>query len=185
MTEVGHGSNVQGVRTTATYDPETQEFILNTPDDLAAKFWIGNLAKTATIGVVIAQLIVGNKNCGVHLFLAKLRDKETHTPCPGIVIGDCGPKAGMHGIDNGICWFQNYRIPRENMLNRVSNVSPEGNFTSIVASKSKRFGMQMSGLSSGRVGLSVCGATLMNDAVVTAIRYGSVRQQFNIQDKSR
>lgn len=75
MTEVGHGSNVQGVRTTATYDPKTQEFVLNTPDDLAAKFWIGNLGKTATIGVVIAQLINENKNCGVHLFLAKLRDK--------------------------------------------------------------------------------------------------------------
>ena len=43
MTEVGHGSNTKRVRTTATYDPKTQEFIINTPDFEAAKCWAGNL----------------------------------------------------------------------------------------------------------------------------------------------
>ena len=31
MTERGHGSDVQSLETTATYDPETQEFIINSP----------------------------------------------------------------------------------------------------------------------------------------------------------
>ena len=158
MTEIGHGSNVQGVATTATYDKDTQEFVLNTPNDLAAKFWIGNLGKTATLGVVIAQLIVEGKNHGVHLFLAPLRDRDTHETYPGIVIGDCGPKAGMHGIDNGVAWFKDYRIPREYFLNRISNVTPDGVFSSIERSKSKRFGMHMSALSSGRIGLSYSAA---------------------------
>lgn len=105
MTEVGHGSNVQGVMTTATYEPETQEFVLNTPNDLAAKFWIGNLAKTATFGVAVAQLICQGRNQGVHLFAVPLRDRVTHNIYPGLIIGDCGPKIGMHGIDNGMCWF--------------------------------------------------------------------------------
>lgn len=95
MTEVGHGSNVRGILTTATYDQEAKEFILNTPSKEGMKFWIGGAGKTATICVVFAQLVVNGKNEGPHSFIVPLRCKKTHMPLPGITVGDCGHKAGF------------------------------------------------------------------------------------------
>lgn len=42
---MAHGSNTKQMRTTATYDKNTQEFVIHTPDFEAAKCWVGNLGK--------------------------------------------------------------------------------------------------------------------------------------------
>lgn len=58
MTEMGHGSNVGGVETTAIFDSETRQFVLNMPTATATKMWPGGLAHTANMCIIFARLIV-------------------------------------------------------------------------------------------------------------------------------
>jgi acyl-CoA oxidase len=67
QTELGHGSNVRGLRTTAHYDKATKEFVLNTPTLAATKWWPSSMA-TATHAVVYAQLLIDGHEYGVHVF---------------------------------------------------------------------------------------------------------------------
>ena len=48
---------VRGIETVTTYDPSTQEFIIDTPCESAQKYWIGSAAKVIPIfNVVILHL---------------------------------------------------------------------------------------------------------------------------------
>ena len=94
LTELGHGSNARAIETTAVYDHKTKEFVLNTPNEGAQKFWIGNFACHGNHAVVFAQLHVDGVHHGVHAFVFRIRD-EKGAPLPGVRIGDCGVKIGM------------------------------------------------------------------------------------------
>lgn len=120
LTEIAHGSNVQGCITKATYDEESQEFIINTPMERGMKFWIGNAAHTANMCVVFANMIVKGKDYGIHVFLVPIRDTHTNSTLPGVVIGDCGEKLGLISVDNGFILFRNVRVPRDNLLDKVT-----------------------------------------------------------------
>ena len=78
QTELGHGSNVNGIMTTATLDKTTDEFVLHTPSIAAAKFWPGELGVFATHGVVCARLIIDGEDYGIQFFFVQLRSLETH-----------------------------------------------------------------------------------------------------------
>jgi len=41
QTELGHGTYVRGLETTATYDKNTQEFVINSPTLSSIKYWPG------------------------------------------------------------------------------------------------------------------------------------------------
>ncbi|ETK89529.1 hypothetical protein L915_06410, partial [Phytophthora nicotianae] len=110
QTELGHGSNVRGLETTATYIPATDEFEIHSPTLTSMKWWPGALARTANFGVVYARLLLGGKDYGVHNFMVQLRDLETHDAMPGVTLGDVGPKIGFNNVDNGYCSFNRVRI---------------------------------------------------------------------------
>jgi acyl-CoA oxidase len=94
QTELGHGSNVRRLETTSTFVAESDEFELLTPTLTATKWWSGTLGKTATHAIVMAQLVVGQKQLGVHGFIVQVRSTHDHSPMPGVTIGDIGPKVG-------------------------------------------------------------------------------------------
>ena len=61
-------------------------------------------------------------------------------PMPGLTVGDIGEKIGLDGIDNGFLIFHNYRVPRENLLDKMGDVTPDGKFVTSVKDPSRRFG---------------------------------------------
>ena len=175
MTETGHGSNVQALGTTATYEPETGEFVIHTPHEDARKDYIGNAARDGRMAVVFAQLA----DHGVHAFLVPLRDDDGE-PLPGIRIEDCGPKLGLDGVDNGRIWFDAVRVPRENLLNRYADVAPDGTYTSPIENPTKRFFTMLGTLIQGRISVSGASISATKVALTIAIRRGLTRRQFGL-----
>jgi len=182
MTEWGHGSNVRELETTARYDPETEEFEINTPHDRARKEWIGNAAAHGRMATVFAQLHTDGEQHGVHAFLVPIRD-ENGSPKPRVRIDDCGEKMGLNGVDNGRLWFDEVRVPRENMLDRFATVAPDGTYDSPIPSPGKRFFTMLSTLVGGRVSVARSGLSAAKSGLTIAVRYGNRRRQFGPKDE--
>ncbi len=96
------------------------------------KFWIGGAGSTANMAVIWAQLYIGDKCHGVHAYIVPIRDAQNHKLLPGVLIGDCGPKNGLNGIDNGFIILDKVRIPKLYQLDRISGVDDNGKFRTVV-----------------------------------------------------
>ncbi|XP_036902383.1 peroxisomal acyl-coenzyme A oxidase 3 isoform X2 [Sturnira hondurensis] len=183
LTELSHGSNIKAIRTTAHYDPATEEFILHSPDFEAAKFWVGNMGKTATHAVVFAQLYTPGGQChGLFPFVVQIRDPKTLLPMPGVMVGDMGRKIGQNGLDNGFAMFHKVRIPRQNLLNRTGDVTPEGTYVTHFKDDRQRSAASLGILSTGRACIMSISVTNLKLAVCIALRFSATRRQFGPTD---
>ncbi|BBU22192.1 acyl-CoA oxidase [Mycobacterium xenopi] len=185
MTETGHGSDVQSLETTATYDAATQEFVIDSPTPTARKDYIGGAAETATVAAVFAQLITEHDgapvNHGVHCFLVPIRDAEGND-LPGVTTSDCDYKGGLPGVDNGRIVFDQVRIPRENLLNRYGDVAPDGTYSSPIENPNRRFFTMLDTLVRGRITVGGSAAAAARVALDIATRYALQRKQFSAPD---
>lgn len=176
MTETGHGSNVRELKTTATYDKSTDEIIIHTPTENDGKEYIGN-ALHGQMASVFAQLNVDGKEHGVHTILVPMKDEDGNL-MPGVRVEDCGYKLGLNGVDNGRIWFNQVRVPRENLLNRFGDIDENGNYTSDIENPSKRFFTMLGTLVGGRVSVPRAGLSATKSGLAIAIKYALKRRQF-------
>lgn len=176
QTEMGHGTHLRGLETTATYDPATQEFVLNSPTVSSIKWWPGGLGKTSNHAIVLAQLYTLGNCHGLHAFIVPIRDMNTHLPLPGIVVGDIGPKFGFNEVDNGFLKLENVRIPRENMLMKYAKVEPDGTYVKPPSTKLTYGTMVFI-----RSMIVAESARALAKSSTIAIRYSAVRHQSEIR----
>ncbi|KAJ1394064.1 Acyl-coenzyme A oxidase, N-terminal [Sesbania bispinosa] len=187
QTELGHGSNVQGLETTATFDPKTDEFVIHSPTLTSSKWWPGGLGKVSTHAVVYARLITDGQDYGVHGFIVQLRSLDDHLPLPGITVGDIGMKFGngaYNTMDNGVLRFDHVRIPRNQMLMSESSVGrwivegftgyKEGKYVQSNVPRQLVYGTMVY----VRQTIVSDASTALSRAVCIATRYSAVRRQF-------
>ena len=173
QTELGHGSAVRKIATTAHFDQNSDEFIINSPDLNSTKWWPGGLGKTCTHAVVYAQLIIHDKNFGVHPFMVQIRSLETHKTLEGIKLGDIGPKLGYNSMDNGYAAFKHVRIPRSWMLNGFASVSRNGKYSKSKGSEKIAYGI----MTSVRARIVSNSSYVLARALTISLRYSCVRVQ--------
>ena len=189
MTETGHGSDVQSLETTATYDRDTDEIVIHSPTPTARKDYIGGAAETATMAAVFAQLITAGpgdepESHGVHCILVPIRDEQGNN-MPGVTTSDCDYKGGLPGVDNGRIVFDHVRVPRDNLLNKYGDVARDGSYSSPIDNPSRRFFTMLGTLIRGRVTVGGSAAAAARVALDIAVRYALERRQFKDPDTDR
>ena len=177
MTETGHGSNVRDLETTATYEASSDEIVVTTPKNAAAKDWIGNAACHGQMATVFARLIVGGVDQGVHALLVPIRDQAGHV-LAGVRIEDRGLKEGLNGVDNGRIWFKDVRVPRTNLLDRFASIDEAGVYTSPIPSSARRFFTMLRTLVAGRVSIASASVSAAKVGLTIAVRHADRRRQF-------
>lgn len=184
QTELGHGSNVRGIECEARWNHQTKDFIIHSPTLTASKWWNGALGRTANHAIVVAQLMIPDKESGKyksygpHQFIVQIRDMKTNKPLEGIVIGDIGPKYGYTAMDNGYMLFKNYRVPHAALLSRYSGIDSEaGTFI-----KPKNQALVYGSLTFVRAQIIQHARLVLARACTISLRYTAVRRQFADRD---
>ncbi|MEU1240789.1 acyl-CoA dehydrogenase [Micromonospora parva] len=124
MTEIGRGNSNSAVRTEAVFDPDTGDFVLNTPDMGAVKFPPGVAADAVPrLAVVSAQLKIAGQSRGLFFFLVPIRDEAG--PRPGVRITPQRPTP-LLPLDAALVSFDRVRLPFRYWLRDGATIAADG-----------------------------------------------------------
>ncbi|MFF2808374.1 acyl-CoA dehydrogenase [Streptomyces sp. NPDC058000] len=125
VTEVGDAGSHLGIRTTARFDPDTREFVLDTPVLGAAKFSSVGGSGVPQSAAVCARLVVDGTARGVFSFVVELTDAAG--PRPGVTVS---PSIGMPSLplDYALVRFDGVRVPYVQWLRDRAHIDADGTF---------------------------------------------------------
>ncbi len=117
MTEPQAGSDTSNIQTTAEFDPETNEWILN-----GEKIFVtsGSLAGKESHGIIVVWATLDRT-----LGRKGMRPFVVESGTPGMSITKLEDKLGIRASDTASVFFQDCRIPYDNILGSAELVKPD------------------------------------------------------------
>ena len=149
LTEPNAGSDAGSVQTTAIYDPETNEYVLN-----GGKCFISGGSR-ASVLVIFALTDPSKGLRGMSALIAE-------NTMPGFSIGKIEDKMGIAGSETAELIFEDVRVPAENLLGK------EG----------QGFKIAMQALDGARIGVGAQALGVAKEAIDLAVKYSHERVQF-------
>ena len=149
LTEPNAGSDAAGVKTTAVYDAETDEYVLN-----GTKCFISGGARAGVL-VIFASTDPSKGVKGISAFIV---EKGT----PGFTSGKIENKMGIAGSETAELIFEDCRIPASNLLGKLN----------------QGFKIAMQALDGARIGVGAQAIGIAEGAIDLAVKYSHERVQF-------
>lgn len=159
LTEPSSGSDAGSIKTRAVLSEDGKHFIIN-----GGKIWISN-GGWAEVMTVFAQTEVDGKD-KVTAFIVD----RSHG---GITTGPPEDKLGIRGSNTVQVFFDNTKVPIENVLGG----GPE-NKTGGAAGVGQGFKVAMNILNNGRFGLGACAGSSLRRVIGMAAEHANARKQF-------
>jgi alkylation response protein AidB-like acyl-CoA dehydrogenase len=151
LTEPGGGSDLQAMRTTARWDPDTGTYTVN-----GAKTWITNARRSQLIALLCkTDPDAMPRHKGISILLVGHGE--------GLTVSKDLPKLGYKGIESCELLFDDYQAPRAALLG-----GQEGN----------GFAQMMKGLETGRIQVASRALGVAQAALDDALRYAQERESF-------
>jgi len=117
ITEASAGSDASAIETTAEWDEETEEWVLNGQKIFCTA---GDGASTVDGGFVVVWATL-DKSAG----RAGIKSFVVPANTPGMTLVGCEKKLGIRASDTATLSFENCRVPRDNLLGRAEVKKPD------------------------------------------------------------